>query len=55
VREAIKRGRAIERSLDEARQYAQRALSNLEGLFPADPVAFDHLASLPEYVIDRRY
>jgi octaprenyl-diphosphate synthase len=55
VREAIKRGRAIERSLDEARQYAQRAMSNLDGLSPADPVAFDHLASLPEYVIDRRY
>lgn len=55
ITEMLERYGAIERALDIARTHARQACTHLEGLTVQDPVAFEFLNMLPEYVIARRY
>lgn len=55
ILELIQRYNGVERALDEARRYADRACDALASLRPADPQSSEHLASLPSYVISRAY
>ena len=55
ILEVIRRYQGVERTLDEARKFADKASASLAALTPADPEAFAHLASLPGYVIGRAF
>lgn len=55
IHRAMARHRAIERSLDVARRYSSQSVEHLAPLEVRDPVAYEYLVMLPEYVIDRQY
>ena len=53
--EILERYNAIERAVEIGRTHARQACAHLEGLPVRDPIAFEYLNMLPEYVIARRY
>lgn len=55
IRGIMNRHRALERSIELAEDYTQRALDNLEGLPVKDQSAYDLLLALPEFINHRRY
>lgn len=55
ILELVQRYGGVERALDEARKYADRAAASLAALRPADPQSFEFLSQLPAYVIGRAY
>jgi len=55
ILETIQRYHGVERALDQARQFADRAMDHLRKITPADTTAFELLASLPGYVLIRMF
>jgi octaprenyl-diphosphate synthase len=55
VLEALRRHRAIDRSLELAQTYTQQSLAHLDGIAVGDPSAYEYLTALPDYVARRSY
>lgn len=51
----VERYDGVKLAVEQARDFARTAVEQLERIRPADPIAFQHLADLPSYVLDRRF
>ena len=55
ILEMIQRYNGVERALDEARRFADRATDALASLKPVDAQSYEFLNLLPAYVLGRAY
>ncbi len=55
IMETIQRYSGVDRSVEQAREFAQRAADHLNAVRPGDALAFQYLQSLPQYVLGRLY